>query len=244
MAFAVYRIGARSRRGEEGHDVVLVAPPVQRDRRIALAPIDDLERHQLLNAGFGVLRLVGGTQRRHNGLTVLPSHELKRMVYQVDDAGLDGCLRNDGVDRFGGSPSDRRPPQGCRRSRGSSIPAVRAWRVPERCGHRCRPPLYSRRVRAKPVKHRFLAHRRSSRLRGSAIFSRTFIHLISIRQPLKRCTLRGSSSPAKSSGIKLNLSIDHSRTTTVPCYVITRCSMWQPMERMIETSGEPGFQIR
>lgn len=87
--------------GEEGHDVVPVSPPAQRDRRIALAPVAGLELLQRLHAGRSVFGPVDGPQRRHDGLSILPRHELKRMADQMHDAGLDDRLGKDGADRFG-----------------------------------------------------------------------------------------------------------------------------------------------
>lgn len=65
--------------GEEWDDLAPVAPPALRDRRISLPPVAGLEVLKGLHAGFGVLGPVDRAQRRHDGLAVLPGHELQGM---------------------------------------------------------------------------------------------------------------------------------------------------------------------
>ena len=47
-------------------------------------------------ASVCILGPVDCLQRRHDGLSVLPGHELQRMADQVHDAGLDNGLREAG----------------------------------------------------------------------------------------------------------------------------------------------------
>jgi len=81
--------------------VVPVAPPAQRDRRIALSPIAGLKRFKGLPAGIGVLGPVDGSERRHDSLSILPGDELQGMPDQVNNTGLNNRLGEHGGDRLG-----------------------------------------------------------------------------------------------------------------------------------------------
>src|SRR5690606_2939905 len=85
---------------EEWDNVVPVAPPTQRDRGITLPPIAGLELLQRLHAGLGVAGPIDGSERRYDGLAILPRHKLERMTDQVDDAGLYNRFGEHGSDRF------------------------------------------------------------------------------------------------------------------------------------------------
>ena len=52
-------------------------------------------------AGFGIGGAIDRPQRLRDGLAILPGGKLQRMADQVNDAGLNDRLRENGIDRLG-----------------------------------------------------------------------------------------------------------------------------------------------
>ena len=89
--------------------------------RTALAPGAGLEARQRLFSGVGIDGAIDVLQRRRQSLAILPGHEVHGIAQQMDDAGLNGRIREHGGDDVRKALEAVEQPQaGYLRRRGSS----------------------------------------------------------------------------------------------------------------------------
>ena len=86
---------------EERNDEFPVAVPALRDGRILAAPLTLRKILEGSLAGGGIGGAIDSAQRLRDALAILPGCKVHRMADQVNDAGLNDRLRENGINGLG-----------------------------------------------------------------------------------------------------------------------------------------------
>src|ERR671913_1247751 len=87
-------------KGEEWNHEVPIAAPTLGDSGILAAPWTLCEGVERGLACFGISRAIDGPQCLRHTLAILPGGKIHGMADQVNDAGLNDCLRKNRIDSF------------------------------------------------------------------------------------------------------------------------------------------------
>src|SRR5918997_2212689 len=128
-------------KGEERNHEVPIAPPTLGDSGILAAPWTLCEGVERGLACLSISRAIDGPQCLRHTLAILPGGKIHGMADQVNDAGLNDCLRKNRIDSFWKALQAIDKPRAARTWR---LPSVRSrcqespWCRPAGCRARCK----------------------------------------------------------------------------------------------------------